>query len=264
MSDVTISIVSYCQKSLLDRCLSRIESLGLPETWRIFVVDNNSQDGSADMVAEKYPRVNLIRLKKNAGFGAGHNLAYAQTAGEFFFVLNPDVIVLPGSLEALVAALAERPDAAIVGPCLLNPDGSHQHSARRFYTWRTVLSRRLPIPGRKRVNAHHLMQDRDLKETSSVDWLLGAALGIRRSAFNGNALFDTRYRLYFEDVDACYFARKKGWDILFCPDSQMIHDHQRASAKTICSSAAIHHILSWIKFYIKTKTQRAMRKAHSI
>jgi len=264
MNDVTISIVSYCQKNLLDRCLGQIKSLALPATWRTFVVDNNSRDGSADMVKDQHPWVNLIRLEKNVGFATGHNLAYTQSAGEFFFVLNPDVIVLPGSLETLLAALTEHPKAAIIGPCLLNPDGSPQYSARRFYTWRTVLCRRLPLPGKEKVNAHHLMQDRDLNVTSSVDWLLGAALAVRRSAFNGKALFDTRYRLYFEDVDACYFARKKGWDVLYCPHSKMIHDHQRASAKTICSSAAINHIVSWIKFYIKTKTKRTVGKAQSI
>jgi hypothetical protein len=253
MSYITISIVSYCQKKLLDRCLAQINSLALPTDWQTVVVDNNSSDGSADMVAENYPWVQLIRLSKNMGFAGGHNVAYAQTHGEFFFVLNPDVIVLPGSLEKLIETFEKLPNAAIVGPCLLNPDGSPQFSARRFYTWRTIACRRLPIPGRKKLNDYHLMKDCDLNQTLNVDWILGAAIGIRRAAFDSRTLFDTRYKLYFEDVDLCYFAKKRGWDVIYCPQSKMIHDHQRASAKSIFSPVMINHFLSWIKFWLKTK-----------
>lgn len=253
MADVTISIVSYCQKTLLDRCLAQINTLTLPTTWQTIVVDNNSSDGSADIVAKNHPWVKLIRLKKNFGFAGGHNTVYAQTDSPVFIVLNPDVIVLPDSLETLVQMFARFPKAAIVAPCLLNPDASLQFSARRFYNWRTVICRRIPIPGRTKVNNYHLMKDCYPDQLRIVDWVLGAVMGIRRSAFNGKKLFDTRYKLYFEDVDLCYFAHKRGWDVLYCPQSKMIHDHQRASAKTLFNSATINHFISWIKFYLKSK-----------
>ena len=253
MNDVVISIVSYCQRALLNRCLSNIRSLTLPSTWTIIVVDNNSSDGSADMIAQNYPFVRLIRLKNNLGYAGGHNVAYEKTDSSIFFVLNPDIIVLPGSLEILVQMFERFPEAAIVGPCLFNPDGSPQFSARRFYTWKTVAYRRLPIWGKKKVNDYHLMKDCDFSQLRSVDWVLGAAMGIRRQAFSGSGLFDTRYKLYFEDVDLCYFAKKRGWDVLYCPHSKMVHDHQRASAKTFFSSATANHFTSWIKFYLKSK-----------
>lgn len=260
MADVTISIVSYCQKILLDRCLAQINTLALPATWQTIVVDNNSSDGSADMVAKNHPCVKLNRLKKNLGFAGGHNVAYTQTSSPIFIVLNPDVIVLPGSLETLVQMFEKFPKAAIVAPCLLNPDASPQLSARRFYNWRTVICRRIPIPGRKKANDYHLMKDCDPDRLRTVDWVLGAAMGIRRSAFNGKRLFDTRYKLYFEDVDLCYFAQKRGWDILYCPQSKMIHDHQRDSAKTLFNSATINHFISWIKFYLKSKKHPEVSK----
>ncbi|MHC4157764.1 MAG: glycosyltransferase family 2 protein [Planctomycetota bacterium] len=253
MSDVTISIVNYCQKNLLNRCLAQINTLALPSSWHTVVVDNNSSDGSADMVSKNYPWVKLTRLGKNLGFGGGHNTAYAHSDSNIFIVLNPDVIVLPGSLETLIETFERFPKTAIVGPCLLNPNGTPQFSARRFYTWRTVACRRLPIPGRQKVNDYHLMKDCDLSQLLSVDWLLGAAMCIRSSAFDERELFDTRYKLYFEDVDLCYFAKKRGWDVLYCPQSRMIHDHQRTSAKTFGSTAKIKHFTSWIKFYLKTK-----------
>lgn len=253
MSDVTISIVSYCQKGLLDRCLSQINSLSLPIAWQTVVVDNNSSDGSAEMVAQSYPWTKLICLHENLGFAGGHNIAYGQTNSPVFVILNPDVNVLPGSLEMLVETFEKFPQAAVVGPQLLNPDGSHQFSARRFYDWPTVLARRLPFPGRKKLCDLHLMKDVDQNTIRCVDWLLGAAMAVRRSAFEGKELFDTRYKLYFEDVDLCYFVHKKGWDVLYCPQSKMIHDHQRTSAKAIFNAALMNHFMSWIKFYLKTK-----------
>lgn len=253
MNHVTISIVSYCQRNLLHRCLAQISSLALPSTWQTIVVDNNSQDGSADMVTNNYRWVKLVRLEKNLGFAGGHNIAYAQTDSPIFLVLNPDVIVLPGSIQTLIETFHKFPKAAIVGPCLLNPDGSPQFSARRFYTWWTIACRRFPIPGRQKVNAYHLMTDCDLSQLLDVDWILGAAMGIRRAAFARKKLFDSRYRLYFEDVDLCYFARKNGWDVLYCPSSKMIHDHQRVSASSIFNRAKLYHFVSWLKFWWKSK-----------
>jgi len=256
MVECVLSIVNYNTCALLDRCLGHIVELGLPSDWRIVVVDNASADGSADMVSRKYPGVQLLAQSTNTGFGGGHNLAFAATRSRYFVVLNPDVIVLPGSIERLLEVLRHRDRAAIVGPCLLNPDKSSQRSARRFYTWRTVLARRLPLPGRNKVIKEHLMQDVQFTEVTVVDWLLGAALAIRRSAFKDERLFDPRYRLYFEDVDLCYFAHQAGWDVLYCPDSMMIHDHWRASARRFINRAKFDHFCSWVKFYLKSKTSR--------
>jgi len=253
LDNVTLSIVSYSQRDMLDRCLRQLGKLDLPTTCETIVVDNNSMDDSADLVEKSYPWVKLIRLQKNRGFGGGHNVAYAQTNKPYFFVLNPDVIVSTGSLDELVEIFMKFPRAAVVGPCLLNPDGSFQYSARRFYTWRTIFSRRLPMPGRKKINDYHLMKEWDHKVVRKVDWILGAAMGIRREAFARKELFDPRYTLYFEDVDLCYFARKEGWDVLYCPDSKMIHDHQRESANGLVNKALFHHFISWLKFNHKSK-----------
>lgn len=260
---VTLSIVNYRSKKLLDRCLAQLASLGLPEDWQTTVVDNDSRDGSPDMVARKYPWVELIASDTNLGFGGGHNLVYRRSRARLFFVLNPDVIVLPSALETMVEAFGEHPEAAVIGPCLLNPDETCQFSARRFYDWRTVILRRLPLPGSQRVHDHHLMKGCDLSQTQAVDWVLGAAMGIRRAAFDREELFDPRYRLYFEDVDLCYFAEKAGWQVLYCPEAVMIHDHQRASAGNRFNSAARRHFMSWVRFYLKTKTYRSNDGGHS-
>lgn len=260
MPDVVISIVNYHQPEFLERCLTQLETLTPPSSWATIVVDNESSDEAAEWIRDRHSWVRLIVSKENLRFGGGHNLAYAESDSRLFFVLNPDVIVLPGSLEALVNAFAAYPKAAVIGPRLLNPDRTPQHSARRFYDWWTVLGRRLPLPGRQRIHSNHLMRDCDLSTTQPVDWVLGAAMGIRRAAFGSERLFDPRYELYFEDVDLCYFAQKAGWQVLFCPEAVMIHDHQRASAKRLFDSAARQHFTSWLKFYRKARAYR--RDAH--
>lgn len=250
MHEAVISIVNYNQCELLNRCLANLKSLNLPESWCTIVVDNNSSDGSVDMVSAQHPWVKLIKSRKNLGYGGGHNVAYSQTESPYFFVLNPDVLILPGSIQHLRGTLDQFAKAAIAGPCLLNPDGSIQYSARRFYNWRTVLCRRLPLPGQKKLNSYHLMKDLNVNRPYNVDWIVGAALAIRRTAFPGNTLFDPRYKLYFEDVDLCYSAHEQGWDVLYDPNSKMIHDHQRASANAL-SWAVCAHFVSWLKFYFK-------------
>lgn len=260
MNDVTISIVSFRQKELLKVCLDEIQKASLPSSWQIIVVDNCPEDSSADMVAQDYKWVKLIRSDKNTGFGGGHNIAYSASKSPAFIVLNPDVRILSNSLEILVETLEKFPNAAIAGPQLLNPDGSIQYSARRFYNWKTVFARRLPLPGRQRINDFHLYKDLDQNQMQSVDWILGASMAIRRSAFDDKTLFDTRYKLYFEDVDLCYFARKRGWDVLYCPQSRMYHDHQRKSAKIRPDFALLNHLNSWITFYLKSKRfEKALR-----
>lgn len=250
-----LSIVHYQQPALLVRCLRQIQSLNLPSSWKTVVVENSPKQEGASIIQSEYPWVQILCNGKNNGFGGGHNLAYTRTASDYFFVLNPDILILDNSLQALIDCLDNHPDAAIVGPCLLNPDGSIQYSARRFYDWKTVLGRRLPLFDRHKIDDYHLMKDQDLSIIQSVDWILGAAMAIRRKAFLNDILFDPRYNLYFEDVDICYFARKRGWDVLYCPHSKMIHDHQRSSAKGINIKLFIH-FLSWIKFWLKSKHYR--------
>ena len=216
------------------------------------VVENSPTREGAAIVEREFNNVRLIENGRNAGFAGGHNLAYATTDSPYFCVLNPDVIPLAGSVERLIMTLEERPNAAIVGPCLLNTDGSVQHSARRFFDWPTVLARRLPVRNAARLNERHLLKDCDLSYTQRVDWVLGAALLVRRAAFPDSALFDQRYHLYFEDVDLCYFAHQRGWEVVYCPDSRMIHDHQRESARGLNRKLVIH-LMSWLKFTRKRK-----------
>jgi hypothetical protein len=224
-------------------------------------VDNNSTDGSAGVVAEYFKDVELIASTSNLGFGGGHNLAFRHNDQPFFLVLNPDVIVEAGSIEQLLTQMKDDDRVAIAGPCLVNSDGSLQYSARRFYDWPTVLSRRLPIPFRDKRVEHHLMKDVDFSglERVDVNWVMGAVMLCRRDAFDGQYLFDPRYKLYFEDVDLCYFAKQRGYKVIYLPFVKMVHDHQRLSAKGIVNKAAVTHFKSWLTFRKKCRDYAGSR-----
>lgn len=252
MNKAVLSIVSFNQVELLRRCLGTLLSDSLPNRWDLIVVDNNSFDGSAEMVDREYPCVKLIRNDINLGFGGGHNLSWEKTESEIFFVLNPDILVRVKDLDSLMKAFEYYPRASVIGPKLLNPDGSVQYSARRFYNWRTILGRRVSIPGAKEIEDIHLMKDCDLSQTQPVDWVMGAVMAIRREAFQRRDLFDPRYKLYFEDVDLCYFTQTEGWQVLYYPECRIIHDHQRTSARGKFNKALLLHLQSWWKFYWKT------------
>ena len=246
-----LSIVHYRQPELLRRCLTQIQKLHLSSDWKIIVVDNSPGDHGVSFVQSDFQGIRLLHNGRNNGFGGGHNLAFSSSDSDYFIVLNPDIIVLENSLEILIDHLENNAETAISGPCLLNPDGSMQYSARRFYDWKTVLGRRLPLFDKESIDYRHLMKDKDLSKTQKVDWLLGAAMAIRRKAFAESLLFDSRYTLYFEDVDLCYFIQKKGWNVIYCPNSRMFHDHQRESAGGF-NRRVVTHFSSWLKFWLKT------------
>ena len=252
MAQVTLSIVHYRQPHFLCRCLAQIQSLNLPSSWETIVVDNSPDQQAISVAQADFDRIRLLQNGQNNGYGGGHNLAFSAADSEYFIVLNPDIVVLENSIELLIDYLDTHPITAIVGPCLLNPDKTMQYSARRFYDWKTVLGRRLPLFDKETIDYRHLMKDKDLSTAQTVDWILGAAMAVRREAIAGGVLFDPRYKMYFEDVDLCRTVQEHGWEVAYCPESKMIHDHQRISAKGFNTKLFIH-FSSWIKFWLKHK-----------
>lgn len=250
--EVTVVIVHYRTPDLLDRCL---ESLA-PYRARgveVLVVDNASSE-LAPRGLEALDGVTLLAQGKNLGYSKAVNLGLARTRGRYCVVLNPDIVVEPGSLEALLETAAAHPEAGIVAPMLKNPDGSLQHSCRRFYDFETFLYRRTPL-GRLRPNAKalrdHLMLDYDHAETRVVDWVLGGAMIVRMQAVEEVGGMDERFFLYFEDVDWCYQMHRRGWRVIYEPGAVMIHDHRRESARRPLGRSFFAHLSSVLRFYEK-------------
>lgn len=249
--DLSIVIVHYRSAVDLETCLQSIEAARRPMSHEICVVDNRSEDGAVAMVRRLFPTVMVVENGQNVGFGRAVNEAFRRTSGSYVLVLNPDIMVRPDSIEILWRYMESDPEVAMCAPKLLNEDGTLQFSCRRDYSLGVYLFRRTPLgkwfPGHKIIR-EHLMIDWDHATPREVDWMLGAALMLRRSAFQDSFVMDERFFLYFEDVDLCLRLRRAGWRVVYNPDSVMVHAHRRASAGRLVSRAKVEHLKSWLKF----------------
>lgn len=231
--DLSIVIIGYKNHRLVRQTLKGIRRVSPSVSHEILLVENDPS-GATTAMAREFPEVKVIDERKNVGFGRGMNRGFDDAKGRYVMVFNPDVVVLPGAFEKLVAYLDAHPDVGMVGPQLRNPDGTLQHSCYTFMTPATVLARRLPFVRRlKRVRDHldrYTMAAWDHAKTRDVDYLLGAAILVRRSALDQVGGFDPAYFMYFEDQDLCRRFWKAGHRVVYHPESSMIHYHRRETA----------------------------------
>lgn len=259
MIDVSIILLNYQSKGLLSQCLNGLRQTDLPFSHELIVVDNHSRDSSVDLLRRQFPEVRLIASPVNGGYAAGNNLGLLAARGRYLLILNPDIVILPGMIERLVACLTAHPRAAVVGPKLVNPDRTVQPSCYRFPDPLIPLLRRTPLGklpfARGRLN-RYLMADVDLESAQPVDWLLGACLLVRMSAIERVGLLDERFFLYFEDVDWCRRFWEHGFEVYYEPAATFVHYYHRLSAETpglrgVFSATTRMHILSGFLYFLK-------------
>ncbi len=241
---LSIIIVSWNTRDLLDACLASVEreltsSFGGLDHGQVFVVDNASADGSAQMVAEKYTWVKLIANADNKGFAAANNQAFALSGGDFVLMLNPDTEVKSGALKTLIDFFASHPQAAVVAPQLLNSDGSVQRSCRQFPTFVGMLyeliglSRLFPASSPRGIKfREYKMLDWNHDDERQVDQPEGACLMIKRAVLEQVGTLDEGFFMLFEEVDWCYRVKKAGFEIWFTPRAQVVH-HYGQSIKQV-------------------------------
>lgn len=209
----SIIIVSYNTAELLRACLTSIGSSGSGFVREIIVVDNASHDQSAALVEQSFPAVRLIKNTVNCGFASACNAGAAVATGESLLFLNSDAELSGSFLSDLAEIFARRQDITVAGPSLRDAVGRTEgQSYGRFPTiMRSILHQVAPAS-----------QPRD-GQPLPVDWVSGAALAIRRSAFALLGGFDENYFMYFEDVDLCYRAQRRGMGVFFLPALMLLH-----------------------------------------
>ncbi|MEZ4388466.1 MAG: glycosyltransferase family 2 protein [Candidatus Krumholzibacteriia bacterium] len=252
--DLSIVIVHYNTPDDLGRCLQSLRDQAPACDHEVVVVDNASSAPGLDELQAAFDQVRWVRNPENLGYGRACNQGMALVPARYHLILNPDIVVLPGALDALLAFADTQPRAGIIGPQLLNEDGSIQESCRRFYTFWTLLLRRT-ILGKllpnSRTVARHLMRDFDHRSVRPVDWVLGGCLLVRREALDRCGPMDDRFFLYFEDVDWCYRMWRCGYEVVYLPDARFVHRHRRASARGAFTRSFWLHLTSLIAFYEK-------------
>lgn len=225
--DLSVCIVTYQARDYLGDCLQSIALNTLTASYEIIVVDNHSQDGTVDMLQQDYPEVHLIENDDNYGFTRPLNQALQAARGRTLLSLNPDTYVHPGALDLLVNFLDDHPYVGIVGPKVLNRDGTLQKPSRRGDSrpWNTIsyftgLSKLFP---RRKFFSGYLMSYMDEDETHKADGVSGSCMLIRRQVIDQIGYFDEQFFAYQEDADFCLRARQAGWQVFFFPKAQVTH-----------------------------------------
>lgn len=242
--DLSIIIPSYNTKDLLDRCISSvIESfLTGKMSYEIIVVDNASEDGSRELLNNKYPRVIKILNKENIGYGKANNQGIRKARGKRILLLNSDIQVIDKAIEQLVE-FAQKKSNCFFGGKLLNEDQSPQPSCGPMYSLPVVFAMLFckgDLLGITRYSP---------KEVKFVDWVSGACLLGSKSAFLDTGLFDEDIFLYMEDIDFLYRAKQKGYTVMFIPTSRFIHKGAASSGNR--KTPVVHIYRGLIYFYHK-------------
>jgi GT2 family glycosyltransferase len=224
--DASIIIVSFNTRELLRECLESVIRESANLSVEILVVDNNSLDGSPQMVEEEFPQVRLLRSEINLGFGSANNLALAYARGRYVVLLNSDAFFQSAALEVAIRHMDETPECGLAGGRLIGRDGSWQPSARSFHSITrdfivlTGLAARFP---KSKFFGQFDRTWADQRQAATVDWVPGAFSIIRPAAIEKTGLFDTAFFLYYEEVDLCRRIKQAGYTIWYWPDIVVVH-----------------------------------------
>lgn len=233
--DASVILVSFNTRDLLRDCLLTLRREAGGVTYETIVVDNDSRDGSADMVAAEFPEVLLVRSEINLGFAAANNRAFEKSRGRYIVLLNTDAFLRPGALALSIQHMDANPRVGLAGGRLVGRDGSWQPSARMYPS---TLNNLLLMSGlAARFPKSRLLgrMDRtwtDPLEPAPVDWVPGAYSVIRRSVLDRIGFFDERFFLYYEEVDLCRRIKAANSEVWYWPDIVVEH-WGGESAKTI-------------------------------
>ncbi|MGH9156887.1 MAG: glycosyltransferase family 2 protein [Acidimicrobiales bacterium] len=240
-------VVNYNAREALVACVASLRAAGVVE---VVVADNASADGSDRALAVADPAARFLPTGANLGYGAAANRGVAATTGDLVLICNPDVVVEPGSVAALVAALEADPALALVGPRLADGDGHLYPSPRRFPGIGEAVGHAflgLVAPGNRYTRRYRMLDD-DRAQAGDAEWVSGACFLARRRAWDALGGFDEAYFMYAEDVDLCWRARRAGWRVGFEPAARVVH-LQGVSTDLVPYRMILRHHRSLLRFF---------------
>jgi N-acetylglucosaminyl-diphospho-decaprenol L-rhamnosyltransferase len=242
--EVSAVVVNYNAGQFLVDCVAGLRNEGIGE---VVVVDNHSTDGSLAALAEADPDVFRLASGGNLGYGRAANLGAARCHGRYLLVCNPDVVIRPGAVATLAKALDADPGLGIVGPRLVNPDGSLYPSARAFPSLGDAVGHGalgLIWPSNPWSRRYRLL-DWDHIEGRRVDWVSGALFLVRMETWQALGGFDPSYYMYLEDVDLCWRAGHSGWEVGYDPAAEVLHIQGVSANQRPYRMIVAHHRSMW-------------------
>ncbi len=233
---ISIVIVNYKVPGCMRDAIRSVQDADLAEQTELVVVDNASGDNSRELITAEFKNVKWIQLKNNVGFGKACNIGVQSSDGKYVLLLNPDTVIAKDTLKVAVDFMRSHPQAGLMGPKILNQDGSLQASCRRgfvtplvaFYYF-TGLSRLFP---KSRHFARYHLTYMNENESAVVDAVSGSFMFIRRSLFDKLRGFDEQFFMYGEDIDLCWRVREMGYKVWYHPLTQIIHRKGQSSARS--------------------------------
>lgn len=258
--EVSVIITHYKTFEVLDKCLDALLVALSGLSSEIFVSDSETDWSRIKPLIKKHDAVKFLTHKANVGYGQLVNAGFEKALGEYVIILNADIIAQPGAIKNWLKLVKAQPEVGVMGPKLINLDGSLQYSCFRFYKPLTVLARRTSFGKTdygRRLLAQFLMYDYERRVPREVDWLMGSALLIRRPALEKVGPMDPRFFMYFEDVDWCRRCWLAGFKVVFNPKVELTHHHMKASdtkggLKDVLKNHLTRvHVTSGLKYFLK-------------
>jgi N-acetylglucosaminyl-diphospho-decaprenol L-rhamnosyltransferase len=258
MADLAVAVVNHNAGPYLAGCLDSIAASSGDVATEVVLVDNASTDGSVERAAEAYPEVRVLRNPENRGFARAANQVLALSSAPFILLLNPDARIVGGTLAALVKVARERPRAGAIGALVRNPDGTIQPSARRVPRLGEALAHAFlgPVWPENPWTGSYTMAGWDRTTEREVEWVSGSAMLLRREAIDQVGQFDEGYFMYVEDVDLCTRLRRAGWQVVFSPELEIVHQIG-VSTKGQRGRMAFAHSDSIYRYYRKFRSDGA-------
>jgi len=262
--DVSIVTVSFNTRDLLQRTLESVRKSIKRLQYEVIIVDNNSGDGSVEMVREQFPEVILLTNSNNIGISRANNQGAARARGKYILFLNPDTVVNDNAVDELVEFLEHDKEAGAVGCKLLNEDGSLQRSCGRFpklsieLATRTMLNRL--FPKNAWLNQHKLV-GWDYSTVREVEWATTACLLVRKEIFDALSGFDENIFIFYDDLEFCLRIHKAGSKVLFYPNVSVYHYHG-GSWRSRREVPIKQNIVNVIYYYKKHHTRFALGVLH--
>jgi len=237
-------VVNYNAGTHLEKTVNSLIADGVEMVW---IVDNASDDGSTAFAASAGDRVAVVRPGENLGYGRAANLGYERTSSRYVIISNPDIEVVPGAVETLARVLEEDNDCALVGPRIINSDGSTYPSVRHFPSLldaggHAVLGQVLP---NNHFTKRYLMHGVDHGESFEADWVSGAFFMVRSDVFRKVGGFSEKFFMYMEDVFLCHTIGRRGYKVRFCGKAAVRHEQGLSTAARPIRMIFAHHKSLW-------------------
>lgn len=264
--DVSIIVIAHnvCEEVLA--CLGSVERHAGGLAVETILIDNGSNDGTVQAVAERFPRVHIVRRQSNEGVPA-RNHGLRRASGRHRMFLDSDALLCPGTLPTLVQMLDEAPEIGLVAPRLVYPDGTVQLSTRRYPPPHLPLLRRPPLArwfNNSSTVRHHLMADEPHDRRRRVEYVLGACQLFRFEAQSAAGEIDSRIWFGPDDADWCFAIREAGFEVVYVPEVAVVHNYRRTSALAPMSRTALRHLLAFAYFQGKWWGRRRALRAQGV